>query len=421
MKIRSRGFPTIPVLAALVAILVTAIIVPTVAAFVITETKLTASDAEAGDRFSRVNNSLAMSEDVAVIGAYTSDDAGDSSGSAYIFRRSGGTWTEEAKLTASDAAPLDLFGVSVAISGEAVVIGSSFDDDDGSHSGSAYVFRGSGGIWSEEAKLTASDAAEADQFGGSVSLDGNVAVIGAPFDDDAGSDSGSAYVFRWDGTSWSQEAKLVASDGAAGDAFGHSISISGNAIIVAAVAANAPRNNSGAAYIFRHDGTSWSQEAKLVASDGDVNDRFGFSASIDGNTAVAGADHAGQGGGTKNAKGAAYVFLWDGTSWSEEAKLTASDGAKEDEYGDSVGISGELVVVGARMADAGATDTGAAYVYQRSGTVWTEENKLTASDAALGDFFGETVSINGTTVLVGAPRDDDAGSASGAVYVYDLN
>ena len=176
---------------------------PVVMALIATETKLTASDAAAGDRFGgRLSNSLSVSGDTLVVGAYLADVVGIDSGAAYVFDRNGGTWTEQVKLVPSDAASKDLFGQAVSLDGDAIIVGSFFDDDLGSHSGSAYIFRGSGSVWSEEAKLLASDGAEADQFGFSASISGNVVVVGAPFDDDAGLDSGSAYIYRWNGTSW---------------------------------------------------------------------------------------------------------------------------------------------------------------------------------------------------------------------------
>ena len=186
---------------------------PASAALVSFETKLTASDAAAGDFFGgRTSNSIAASGDTAVVGAYLDDDAGTSSGSAYIFVRAGASWSEQAKLTASDAAARDLFGQAVSIDGDTVVVGSFFDDDAGSHSGSAYIFSRSVDTWRQQAKLTTIDPAEADQFGSSVSVNGDAAVVGAPFDDDLGGDSGSAYVFRRVGANWIQEAKLTAND-----------------------------------------------------------------------------------------------------------------------------------------------------------------------------------------------------------------
>ncbi|GAJ02326.1 unnamed protein product, partial [marine sediment metagenome] len=177
------------------------------------ETKLTASDGATNDEF---GSSVSIDGDRAIIGAPGDDPCG----SAYVFQWNGTAWVEEAKLTASDGAAGDQFGCSVSINGDRAVIGAYYDDDKGDRSGSAYVFKWDGTAWVEEAKLTASDGAATDCFGGFVSISGDRAVIGARFDDDNGLSSGSAYVYRWDGAAWVEEAKLTASDGAAGDQFG---------------------------------------------------------------------------------------------------------------------------------------------------------------------------------------------------------
>ena len=218
------------------------------------QAKLTAGDAAAGDRFGR---SLSVSGDTAVVGAHLDDDAGSSSGSAYIFERDqggGGNWGQAAKLAAIDAAAGDQFGFSVSVSGDTAVVGAVFDDDAGSGSGSAYIFERSGTVWTEQAKLTASDAAAFDQFGRSVSVSGDTAVVGAVFDDDNGTNSGLAYVFVRDAAGvWSQQAKLPASDGAAFDNFGSAVSVSGNTAVVGALNDGDAGSSSGSAYIFERD------------------------------------------------------------------------------------------------------------------------------------------------------------------------
>ena len=209
--------------------------------------KLTASDAAAFDFF---GESVSISGDTALVGAPLDDDAGSDSGSASVFVRSGTTWTQQAKLTAGDAAALDQFGESVSISGDTAVVGAFGDDDAGVNSGSAYVFVRSGTTWTQQAKLTASDAAAGDQFGRSVSISGDTALVGAVGDDDAGSDSGSAYVFVRSGTTWTQQSKLTAGDAAAFDFFGFSVSISGDTVLVGAQGDDDAGTASGSAYIF---------------------------------------------------------------------------------------------------------------------------------------------------------------------------
>ncbi|MBK8430868.1 MAG: hypothetical protein IPL28_06050 [Chloroflexi bacterium] len=245
---------------------------PEVVAAITEQAKLTASDAAANDNF---GVSVAVSGDTAVIGAYQDDDGGSNSGSAYVFTRSGEVWSEQAKLTASDAAANDFFGISVAVSGDTAVIGAYQDDNVGSNSGSAYVFTRSGEVWSEQAKLTASDPAMNDWFGYSVAISGDTAIIGAYLDDDGGSNSGSAYVFTRTAGVWSQQAKLTASDPAMDDWFGYSVAISGDTAVIGAYQDDDGGSDSGSAYAFTRMGVVWSQQAKLTASDPAANDWFG--------------------------------------------------------------------------------------------------------------------------------------------------
>ncbi len=274
--------------------------------------KLLAFDGAVGDWF---GISVSLSGDVAVIGARYDDDNGNNSGSAYIYRWTGSAWVQEAKLTASDGARLDLFGHSVSISGDVAVIGAPFDDDNGSNSGSAYIFVKPPGGWvnmTQTAKLTASDGAGGDEFGNPVSIRGDVAVVGAIYDDDNGSASGSAYVFQKPPGGWvdmTQTAKLTASDGAAEDFFGISLSISGDVALVGAWLDDDDGFNSGSAYVFVKPLGGWvdmTQTAKLTASDGAVNDNFGQSVSISGDVAVVGAIIHGDNG---RESGSAYVFV----------------------------------------------------------------------------------------------------------------
>jgi hypothetical protein len=302
--------------------------------------------------------------------------------------------SRQATLTASDGAKHDNFGWSVAIAGSTAVVGA---DAKNSGTGAAYVFTRSGTTWTQQAKLTASDGAAGDEFGYSVALSGSTAVVGAI--NNAG--TGAAYVFTGSGSTWSQQAKLTASDGAASDSFGFSVAIAGSTAVVGADTKN---SSAGAAYVFTRSGTTWSQQAELTASDGAASGFFGYSVALSGSTAVVGAVGS-------NRTGAAYVFLRSGSTWSQQAKLTASGGIAGDEFGYSVALSGSTAVVGAINNNAG---TGAAYVFTRSGTTWTQQAKLTASDGAASDFFGYSVTIAKSTAVVGAP--DNLGT--GAAYIF---
>ena len=245
------------------------------------------------------------------------------------------------KLIASDAAASDSFGRTVAVSGDTAVVGAYQDDDAGNVSGSAYVFVRSGGVWIQQAKLTASDAAVADQFGYSVALSGDTAVVGAITDDHAGgSDAGSAYVFVRSGTVWTQQAKLTASDAATVDVFGYSVALSGDtAVIGARLDDHSSLADVGSTYVFVRTGGVWSEQAKLIAFDPDSTDHFGSAVAVAGNTAVVGSNEDNNAGGAD--AGSAYVFVRTGGAWALQAKLTAADAAATDYFGFAVAVSSD--------------------------------------------------------------------------------
>ncbi len=370
--------------------------------------KVTASDAATLDFF---GYSVAIDGDTVVIGAY----GAGTGGAVYVLRTSdgGATYAQVAKLTASDAAADDEFGASVAIDGDTIVVGADNDGNTGvsyGGSGSVYVFRTSDD-WAThtEIKLTATDAAASDNFGYSVAIAGNTIVVGAYGDDDDGSYSGSAYVFRTSdgGATYDQVVKLTASDAASGDYFGWSVAIDGGTVVVGSYWKEA-------AYVFRTSdgGATYIEAAKLTASDAATyDDYFGWSVAIDGNTIVVGAYDDAPGG-------SVYVFRTSdgGATYGQVAKLTADDAATYDDFGKSVAIDGNTVVVGAYGDDDAGSKSGSAYVFRTTdgGATYGQVAKLTASDATEGDWFGVSVAIAGDTVVVGAEGDDDSGSA----YVF---
>ncbi len=374
--------------------------------------KLLADDGAMGDWF---GSGAAVSGQVIVIGARYDDPNGENSGSGYVFRYDGSTWIQEAKLLPSDGAAYDQFGYATAISGEVAVIGALYNDDNGENSGSAYVFRYNGASWVQEAKLLPGDGAAYDQFGVSVALDGDVAVIGANGNDEGGSSIGAAYVFRYDGSTWSQEAKLQAADGAGYDQFGYDVDVDANTAIIGALYHDDGASNAGSAYVFRYGGTGWSQEAKLLASDGASADQFGWAVGVSGEVAVVGALNNDDRGSNS---GSAYVFRYGGASWSQEAKLLASDGAAYDQFGYAVGVDGDTVVIGAIYHDDNGSNSGSAYVFHHGGTSWVQESKLLAPDGQAYDQFGVAVAISGDTAVIGAYTDDDNGDNSGSAYVF---
>ncbi len=384
--------------------------------------KLTASDGATDDNF---GNSVSISGDTAIVGANLHNvGANANQGSAYVFVRSGGVWTQQAQLFATGGAAQDFFGFSVAISGDSVVIG-AYGDDVGaiSEQGSAYVFVRSGVVWTQQAQLTSTGGATFDLFGYSVAIDGNTVIVGA-YDDDVEINigQGAAYVFTRSGAVWTQQPQLLATSDVGGDQFGWSVAISGNNMLIGAREDNIGGNGSqGSAYIFRNLGSTWIQEAQKVASDGAANDLFGYSVSISGDTAIVGAYSNDVG--ANPSQGSAYVFVRNGTVWTEQQQITASDGAANDQFGFIVAISGDTAIVGANFDAVGANNfQGSAYIFVRSGVVWTEQQKLTASDGAAGDTFGNSVSIDGDTAVVGANLDFvGANPAQGSAYVFVRN
>jgi len=390
------------------------------------QAKIQASDRGASDRFS---DPVSISGDgnTIIAGARLEDTGGSNAGAAFIFARSGSTWTEQALLQTSDIETNDYFGWAVSISadGNTIIAGASGEDTGDTDVGAAYIFTRSGSTWTEEAKIQASDKENTDLFGISVSIsgDGNTVIVGANAEDTGGTSAGAAYIFTKSGSTWTEQAKIQASDATANALFGRSVSISedGSTAIVGADREDTDATDAGAAYIFTRSGSTWTQQAKLQSSDKAAVDYFGFSVSIssDGNTAIAGCylDDTG----ASNA-GAAYIFTRSGSTWTEEAKIQSSDVQGADEFGISVSISGDgnTVIVGANKEDTGATDAGAAYIFTRSGSTWTEQVKLQASDPEATDLFGMSVSISSdaSTAIVGAHYEDTGAGAAGSAYIF---
>ncbi len=451
------------------------------------EAYMKASSTGASDFF---GYSTAISGDTIVVGAYNEDSNatginGDStnnsaadSGAAYVFTRSGSTWSQQAYLKASNTGAGDNFGNSVAISGDTIVVGAYLEssnatgvggnqtDNSASNSGAAYVFTRSGTTWSQQAYLKASNTGAFDKFGNNVGISGDTIVVSAYFEDSnatgvGGNQSdnsvtncGAAYVFTRSETTWSQQAYLKASNTEANDQFGWSTVISGDTIAIASryedssatgIDGNASDNsasNSGAVYVFARSGSTWSQQAYIKASNTEADDSFGWSVGISGDTIVVGAYQEDGSGNSVDGSGAAYVFTRSGTTWSQQAYLKASNLEMFDYFGWSVAISSDTIVVGAYADDSNATgidgdqndntcsECGAAYVFTRSGSTWTQRAYLKASNPGSTDYFGIEVKISGDTIVVGAYNEDSNATGingtqsdnsvtnSGAVYVF---
>ncbi|MGQ0553772.1 MAG: FG-GAP repeat protein [Planctomycetota bacterium] len=394
---------------------------------------------------------------------------------------------QQAYLKASNTEFGDGFGNALAVSGDTVVIG-AFSEDSGATgvngsqangigtSGAAYVFVRTGGVWSQQAYLKASNTGSGDNFGNAVAIEGDTIVVGAFREDsnatgvdgdgsnNALTDSGAAYVFVRTGSTWSQQAYLKSSAGGFDDYFGLAVAVSGDTVVVGAhqedsnatgINGNAANNssfNAGAAYVFVRNGSTWSQQAYLKGSNTSVNDQFGRAVAASGDTVVIGAYQEDSnatgvnGDQLSNAaasSGAAYVFVRSGTTWSQQAYLKASNTGAEDQFGFSVAASGERVVVGAFSEDSSATGvngngadnsslhSGAAYVFLRSGSVWSQEAYLKASNTGASDSFGWSVAVSGNKVIVGARQEgsnatgidgnqsDDSLHWAGAAYLFE--
>jgi len=286
--------------------------------------------------------------------------------------------TEQAKLVPSDGDPIDDFGATVAVSGDTAVIGAPIADN---AAGSAYVFLRNGASWSEQVKLVGTERTFLGEFGTSVAISGETIVVGAPGEGGAG----SAYIFVRNGPSWSLQAKLTNPDASQRTSFGSSVAIDGETAIVGASCWD---SCVGSAYIFVRSGSLWSEQARLHASGGKKGDAFGFSVAISGGSAAVGAY------GRQDYRGAAYIFARSGSSWSEQAQFRAPDGGSWTSFGRSVAISGDSAAVG-------APGVSAAYVFRRTGTSWLQEAKLT-SDGREGGGLGESVALSGDTLAVGA-------------------
>ena len=352
-----------------------------------------------------LSNVVAISGERVVVGSPFDDVDGNWSGSATVFERSGTTWSEVEFLTPSLGEAGAEFGWGVAISGDAVVAGAPLADPSATeNTGIAYAFEESGGSWTETTVLDENDAATGDSLGRAVAIDGETAIVGADTKGDSGVDSGAAYVYERSGKTWHRQAKLLASDGAAGDRFGGAVAVSGDTALIGA----AGNDGAGSAYVFERAGEEWSEQARLTAVATAPGDAFGTSVSVDGDLALVGAPgHLGA--------GAAHAFERTGSSWIEEATLTAGDGAPGDGLGGAVSLSLGSALAGAPGDDDDGNDAGSAYVFLRPGTSWSEQSRLAAAATAAGDEFGGAVALWGGTALIGASGADGVGAA----YVFD--
>jgi hypothetical protein len=404
------------------------------------------------------------------------DEAALDSGAAYVFVRQNGAWALQAYLKASNTGAGDRFGSAVAISGDTIVVGAPQEDSNGptqsnnsaSNAGAAYVFFRSNGVWSQQGYLKASNPGSIDLFGSSVAISGDAIVVGSPQESSSGkgiggdqtdntaSAAGAAYVYRRYGETWNQESYVKASNTAANFKFGTAVGISGDTLVIGSIGENSGATGvdgnqadtsqfqDGAAYVFTRNAGLWSQQAYLKASNVTTYDQFGGSVAISGNTIVIGcfgesSPSTGVNGdqsntGSPNA-GAAYVFRRTGSKWGQEAFLKASNTGAGDFFGSPVGIAGDTIVVAAYGEDGGSagvngvnsdgtSSAGAVYVFARQGTTWSQQAYLKASNPGASDYFGSYAAVSGDTVVASATMEDganDGATDSGAAYVFEVN
>lgn len=362
-------------------------------------------------------NAVSIHGDVAAIRTYPY--ASGNEGFVYIYRRAIDDWVQEAKLPTFDARLFDYNISSVAIYGDYVVFGVPRYGEHGV--GAVYVYRYDGINWVQEAMLVGEDIDGYRGFGQSVAIHGNTIVVGA-LSQPSLNDWGAAYVYRREGSAWIKKARLVPTDGERYSNFGVSVAICGHTIEGDTIVVGAPfdcdcQNIWSAAYVFEGGGSIWTQQARLLASDGWLNkhDMFGFSVSISGDTLVVGAYEAENG--SQEPFGAAYVFANSGTGWSEQVKIPDTYGDNEKMFAGSVSISGDTIAIGAPLDDENGLASGSTYIYRYDDVEWMLVNKLLAFDGTLGDSFGWSVSIDADRIIIGADCEDEMGDDAGAAYV----
>ena len=407
-----------------------------------TETKLMGVDSDVEGNAS-FGTAVALDGNTAIIGAYSYDGSCNGTdincGAAYVFTGSGNNWMLQQKITADDPTQNSNFGWSVALNGDTAVVGAYGDDISCSGTevdcGSAYVYTRQGSTWTQQKKLVADDANQQDYFGRSIGLDGDTLVIGAYQDDGTcfktDLNCGAAYIYTRTGTKWLLQQKLFAEDADASDEFGWSVALNGETVVIGAKNDDGScRDTSlscGASYVFVRTGSLWMQQQKLVAEDASSHSLFGHSVSVNGDTAVIGAksdDYSCNGNGFDC--GAAYIFTRSSNSWTQQQKIVAEDSDSYDYFGNSVTLDGDTVLVGApnddEICSGGSENCGAAYVFVRSGNVWAQQQKIMVEDAGKNDLFGTTVALNGDTVVIGSPSVDGSCTGTeincGAAYVF---
>ena len=337
-----------------------------------------------------------------------------------VYTREAANWTKEQCLSEEDEAPNsdDGYGV-IAVSGNTLVVGAAFDVTNGVIGGAVYVYVRDGHTWSLQQKLFASDRANFDQFGVAVDVVGDTIVVGAHGDNDEGFQTGAVYVFRRNGTTWTEEQKLKASDAAPDSAFGASVALNGQTIAIGAPGESSGALFSGAVYVFVNDGTSWQQQGKIKANSAMMNQQLGSTVSVSGDTIVAAApgELIGEPADDFNnvlSKGAVYIFERTGTSWDHQKRFFERDRNRTGGFAVRAAIDGDTIIVGDPTYDAGARFTGAVYVFERKGNGWSLKHTLAANDGQFLQAMGFSIAVSGDTVIAGTQSQ----FSIPAVYIF---
>jgi hypothetical protein len=378
--------------------------------------RLFGSDTDEQDEF---GESVSIDGDFAAVGAINVPSPTGFDGAVYIFQRqSGGTWLEIKRITAPDGGSGRGFAWSLSLRGDLLVVGAPFDNQAASHAGAAYVFQrelGGPDNWGFVRKIIADDAASSDRFGESVAVDGELTLIGAPRRDTAGADAGAAYLFSRNlggSNQWGLVRQMVASDASSDDFFGDSVSLSGDIALVGATSANGASAQSGAAYVFRRDEGGvgmWAETAKLFAPDGHGGDDFGISVSVNAGQIAIGAPDAET---IYNDPGSAYIYEQDQADpslWPFRQKLVGSDLVNTPDFGNAVDLRGDRLIVANLLDDHNAPNAGAAYLFARSeggDGMWHEVHKFVASVISPSAYFGRSVAVSDDTAIIGSNYDN---------------
>ncbi len=380
--------------------------------------KVTATD---GARFDQLGGAVAISGNYAIAGA---SSANSSRGAVYIYKKENNVWIEQTKLTIPNASFLTNFGYSVAIDGDYAVVGARNDRETGTRAGAVYVFKRDGNNWIQQARLEATNRIINDYFGSSVSISNDYIIVGAENKDINGTKTGAAYIYKRTGTTWNLQSELVATDGQDGDKFGTSVSIYGNHAVVGA----SNVDTYGAVYAYTIQNSQWILKNKIISPQRRYQGEFGVAVDIEREYLVIGAPKQ---QGENYHSGAAWLYKDDGYEWKEYQRLTVngsvSSSLRYSLLGNSVSISNNYIIVGAKNHTARGNQAGMAYVYRRQenqffnsySTGLIANNIPLASDSvSAGDYFGYSVAIDGDNAIVGAIGDDQLENASGAVYFF---